>query len=421
MFKLPFMDKKEEKVPITPDTHLVAIDIGTEALKTILFTIDEFGVHVKKVSRINQQQNAVSKGVIQNLNTVMENCRLAINELTNDLPVEMHPRHSVMGIAGEYVQGVSIIVNYEREEKYDFEVTQKEEARIIQKVHQQIADEGKEDLARRTGLMREDIEILHITVTGMEIGGMNVESLQGFRGKSVRLYFYASFAPKTYIEAIKSVATNLNMSLLGIVAQPFAVARAYAGARNKDFSAIFVDIGGGTTDVAVVKNGNVLDTQMFGFGGRVFTKELAAAMNLDYRHAELRKIKYTTGELDEKIKNDVKKCMRDTTSIWIKGLKASIESIEDVEVMPTQIFLCGGGALLPDIKNSMLEYPWTQLLPFPTVPKINIFLPERLYEITDESGELKNAFDVTPAALARFAYDKITKPENYYFSPPANL
>jgi hypothetical protein len=44
-------------------------------------------------------------------------------------------------------------------------------------------------LAQRTGLLYEDIDILHITVTGMEIGGMPVNSLVGFRGKDVKLFF----------------------------------------------------------------------------------------------------------------------------------------------------------------------------------------------------------------------------------------
>ena len=146
-----------------------------------------------------------------------------------------------MGIAGEYVQGVSIIVNYERDERYDIDVDQSEQDKIINRVYEQIVATGKDDLAKRTGLLNEDIEILHITVTGMEIGGMSVESLVGFKGKSVKLYFYASFAPRTFVESLKSLAQSLNMELIGVVSQPFAIARAFAGARNKDFSSIFID------------------------------------------------------------------------------------------------------------------------------------------------------------------------------------
>lgn len=390
------------------------MDIGTELLKTLLFESTELGVRVKRTSRIQQQQSAMNKGVIKNLNTVLENCRLGLEEITDGIVEEEKPKQVVLGLAGEFIQGVSIVVNYERDERFDKEVDKEEQDKIIQKVNEQIISSGKEDLARRTGLHLEDIQILHITVTGMEIGGMPVDSLIGFRGKEVKLFFYASFAPKTYIEALKSLTQNLGLSIIGIVSQPFAVARAFAGSRNKDFSGIFVDIGGGTTDIAIVNKGNVVDTQMFAFGGRVFTKEIARSMNLDYRHAELRKIKYSNNQLDQYLAREVREITKETSKIWIKAFKSALDMVEDVDVFPPQIYLCGGGSMLPDIRNIMIEFPWTQLLPFAKVPKINIFLPQRLDDITDLSGDLIHPYDITPAALAKFAHDKMVKPERYY-------
>ena len=274
MIKLP-LKKSLGSSLLDGNTPIVALDIGTETIKSILFTMNDYGVTVNRVSRIQQQQHAMRSGIIKNLDTVLENCRLSINELVANLKPEEFPKYVIMGIAGEYIQGVSIVVNYEREQHFEKEVTQKEQDKIIKEVKSQIAIAGKDDLSLRTGLKNDDIEILHITPTGMEIGGMPVNSLIGYKGRNVKLNFYASFAPRTYTEALRKVASSLNFEVLGVVSQPFAVARAHSGGKNTDFSAIFLDIGGGTTDVAVVKNGNVADTQMFAFGGRVFTKELA--------------------------------------------------------------------------------------------------------------------------------------------------
>ena len=404
MIKLP-LKKSLGRSLLDGNTPIVALDIGTETIKSILFTMNDYGVTVNKVSRIQQQQHAMRSGIITNLDTVLENCKLSINELLSNLKPEEFPRYVMMGIAGEYVQGVSIVVNYEREQHFEKEVTQKEQEKIIKEVKSQIAVTGKDDLSLRTGLKNDDIEILHITPTGMEIGGMPVNSLVGYKGRNVKLNFYASFAPRTYTEALRKVASSLNFEVLGIVSQPFAVARAHSGGRNTNFSAIFLDVGGGTTDVAIVKNGNVADTQMFAFGGRVFTKELARLTGSDFRHAELRKIKYSQKELPKEVMRQVQKTMYTTATLWMRTLKAALESCEDVGPLPTQIYLCGGGSLLPDIKSALMEFPWKRYLPIAVVPKIEMFTPDLLGSVTDNSGDLQYIYDITPASLAKFLYD----------------
>lgn len=406
MLNLPFLKKPTSENLIDSNTNSIVLDIGTEILKGMLFSMDNTGVNVKRIARIQQQQHAMKSGIIQNLDTVLENCKLCVEELTQDLSEEQYPKNVIMGIAGEYIQGVSIVVNYQREENYDMEVTQKEEAKIISRIREKIEEGGRKDLSQRIGLKIEDIDILHITPTGTEIGGMPVNSLIGYTGKDVKLHFYASFAPKTYVEALKKVAETLELELLSIVSQPFAVARAFSGSSDSDFNAIFIDIGGGTTDVAIVERGNITETKMFGFGGRVFTKEISKLLSLDYRYAEQRKIKYSDKELTAQLSKKIQTICYNTAKLWMKTLKAAFESCDDVDVFPSQIYLCGGGALLPEIKEVMLEFPWKKLLPFPVVPQIKMFNPDMLSNINDSSGKLKHLYDITPAALAKFAYDQ---------------
>ncbi len=413
--KLPFLKGLggQPEAGFPQETYL-AVDIGTEVLKIIMFRCDDQGVHILRTSRIFQQQHAMRSGVIQSLNTVIENCRLGLNEVTTGLEEQDMPRKVIMGIAGELVHGVSIVVNYDREDRSSKQVDRKEQQNIFNQVKESVFKEGTGELAAKYGLAAEDIDVLHISVTGAEIGGMQVDSLVGFSGKNVCLHFYASFAPKTYVEALRHVASNLGLELIGVVSQPFAMARAFGGSSEKDFSGVFVDIGGGTTDIALVQNGNVSDTQIFAFGGRVFTKRLARDMNLDYRHAEARKIKYSKGELDEKISSKVKRSLAKDLAIWVEGLRLGLASMEDVDQLPSYIYLCGGGSMLPDLRRTVAEFPWNKYLPFMRAPKALVVTPEKLDKIVDKQQLLKDPMDVTPAGLARFVWDRLKYPERHF-------
>ena len=138
MLNLPFLKIASRRDLVEYDKNIVALDIGTEQLKSVLFSVNELGVDIKKISRVEQQQHAMKSGIIKNLDTVLENCRLAISELNDRLTQEEFPKSVVMGIAGEYIQGVSIVVNYQREENYEKEVTEKEEMKILTHIDNKI-------------------------------------------------------------------------------------------------------------------------------------------------------------------------------------------------------------------------------------------------------------------------------------------
>lgn len=96
----------------------------------------------------------------------------------------------------------------------------------------------------------------------------------------------------------------------------------------------------------------------------------------------------------------------------MKTLKAALESCDDVDVFPSQIYLCGGGSLLPEIREVIIEFPWKKYLPFAVVPQVKIFTPDLLASITDSSGKLKHVYDITPASLAKFVYDQEIEQRN---------
>jgi len=90
----------------------------------------------------------------------------------------------------------------------------------------------------------------------------------------------------------------------------------------------------------------------------------------------------------------------------LTGVEIALESFQDVKEYPTQIYLCGGGALLPEIQEGLLTYPWLQTLNFKKFPKVNFIFPNSVSNIIDKTKSATLPMDVTPLALARMYLEK---------------
>lgn len=411
MINFPFAkDKKKDKQNKLSDGMLFfSIDIGTELLKGLLCRMTSSGVEVLKSAQIWQQHHAMRSGVIQNIDTVNSNIELLYNELISDLISQKadpstFPKHVILGVAGELVHGESILANFDREEDSSSEITEEEQKNIIEEVRETVIESGISDVSNLLGLKTDDIVPLHVDLAAMEIGILRVSNLVGYKGRTVKLYFNTVFAPYTFVEAVISVVKNLGLQVITVVAQPFAVARAFKGSDDVSFDGIFIDIGGGTTDIAVVKKGTIVNSYMLAFGSRVFTERIAKEMNLDYRYAEKRKIKYSEGSLRTDIAKDVKNILRKDISLWADGVRIALSQFEDIDTLPGKIYLCGGGSLLPDIKDILIAYPWKQKTIFfkhPTSTRMRI---EDLDHVVDKSNVLDSILYITPASIAVYAW-----------------
>ncbi len=170
-----------------------------------------------------------------------------------------------------------------------------------------------------------------------------------------------------------------------------------------DFSAIFIDIGGGTSDIAVIRNGGLEGTKMFALGGRAFTKRLAQEFNISFETAEKLKIEYSLGQLDTEKTAQVQAIFADDCRVWLGGVELSLMEFAESDLLPSRIFLCGGGSALPGIREALLSDEWTKTLPFAKKPQVSYLQPQDIIRISDATGELNNPQDITPIGLANLA------------------
>src|SRR5690606_618501 len=147
--------------------------------------------------------------------------------------------------------------------------------RIIHLVQDRAEEKARKQLAWELGGKDVDVRLVNSALVNIEIDGYEVTNPIGFQGRDIVIQLYTAFAPLVHIGALERIAQQLDLELLAVSAEPFAVARSILGDNaNTNMSAILMDVGGGTTDIAVINEGGVQGTKMFGIGGRAYTRAI---------------------------------------------------------------------------------------------------------------------------------------------------
>lgn len=381
---------------------LLALDIGTEVVKALVFERSENGEtgEVIGVGRAQQPLGAMHAGAVGDIAEVVRVCERAIFEASERAGVR--PERAVLGIAGELVKGATTTIHYERL-KPEQKIDATELKNIVQKVQWRALERVKRQLARETGQPGLDVRLITASVVDVRIDGYRVTQPVGFQGKDVALSLFNAYAPLVHLGALQSIAEQLGLELLAVTAEPYAVATSVGVGEHKEFSAIFIDIGGGTTDVAVVRGGGIEGTKMFGVGGRAFTRRLAQAFGLPFEEAEDMKLRYAKTLLPSTSAQRVRDEMEGDLSVWREGIALALEEFSASEPLPSRILLCGGGSKLPGMKEVLVDPAFVRKLPFARPPNVHFMRPADVVLLSDRTGLLIGQEDVTPLALASHA------------------
>ncbi len=389
------------------ERYIVALDIGTENVKALIGRIAEDEVEIIGVGRAHQGLQDMQAGAISDIASVTANCNKALAEAEKQAGVSA--RAVVIGIAGELVKGITVTVRVQRKDsKKALEITEVE--RIVELVQKRALDKAKQQIADELGGKEIDVQLVNSALVRMEIDGYEVTNPVGFQGKEVLVQLYTAFAPMIHIGALEQVANQLDMDLLAVAAEPFAVARSVIGdADDSTLSAVLMDVGGGTTDIAVLNEGGVQGTQMFGIGGRAFTKSIVRDIEVGFAEAEKLKLGLGDGTAPKQLNDRIEKALTKTVKVWRSGVELALAEYNMLEHLPHNILLCGGGASLDLLVAELESSDWYRRLPFARKPSIHFIKPEAVIGITDMTDGLHDHTFVTAMGLLRVGLDTIAQ------------
>ena len=379
---------------------IAALDIGTEYAKALVLGIerdadDRLRGVVRGSGRHRQGLAHMQSGTVSDIDAVVANCRAAMDGAR--AMAGLRPSATVIGIAGELVKGATSTIASERDEARR-PLDEAELERLVRRAQDRALREAEERIRWESGVDRLDVRLVHAAVVEVRIDGYAVTNPIGFTGSHVELSVFNAFAPMVHLGALQSVADALGLDLLGVIAEPYAVATCLDPGELGDAGAVFIDIGGGTTDVALVRGGGIAGTKMLALGGRAFTKGLVERLGLSFADAEATKL--DVGEHEDA---GVEETLLEDARTWRDGVELMIGDLSGGELLPGRVLLCGGGADLPQIASVLDEGGWWERLPFPAGRRCEPSGRRRSLASPMPAGTLHDRQDVTPLALAHQA------------------
>lgn len=383
--------------------HLVALDIGTEFVKALIARMEDDQLKIVGVGRVRQDVSDMHSGAIADIAGVVQNCEEALAEAEDQAGLQA--KRVVIGIAGELVKGVTNTIRYRRPQP-DRPLDVSEMEFIIEKVQERAQGKAQKQIALETGNDEVEVKLVNSALVSIHIDGYKVSNPIGFQGKDVAVQIYTAFAPMVHIGALERVADELALELIAVAAEPFAVSRSVLGNdASSNFTAILADVGGGTTDIAVVNDGGVEGTRMFGIGGRSFTRTLASEMDLSYGDAEKLKVNLGHEQIKPTVKKEAQKAIEKTLDVWLDGVELALSEFDSVDHLPNRLLLCGGGSSLDQLVEALSEREWYKSLPFTKRPTVQLISPREVLGIEDTTEKASDHTYITAMGLLRVGYD----------------
>lgn len=390
----------------TQDLPLV-LDIGTSYVKAVVFYVEDNLVRIVGRSVRKQIPGSMRGGMVVDLPSVVETCRQAIDEAVGDNDVACSS--VILGVNGQLVEGITTTVHYDRAHP-DQPLEHSELKNIIYKIQQRSSEKLRNSLSEKFLDDHPDIDLVHAGIVDVQLDGYVVENPVGFQGKRLTLTIFNAYIPLVYVGILQNLAKELGLTIASIAAQPYGVSKIFVNpeVESEHKNGVFIDIGGHTTDVIVVRNSSIEGMQSFAFGGDALTLKIKQSLGGSLDKAEKIKIDYALGRLDKRSSKKISEILRAETDVWLTGVELALKEFTNTKVLPPKIYLTGGSAPLPELRNALMTKKWAEGLPFTKKPYPMVIKPEDLWGVEGEAEDSWQPQDIPPLSLTKLTLNLIS-------------
>lgn len=259
---------------------IVGLDIGTTKICVLIAKVKEKKIEIVGIGKT--PSSGLSKGMIIDIEKTSCSIRKALREAEFDAGLKV--KQGWASISGSYIQGKEHrgFIKIKREDKL---ITSKDKMRVL------------EDASHL--IIAPDREIIHVLPWEFIIDGQDqIKEPIGMSGNSLEVKVYTVSAPFAYCQNIENSIQKGGYELKGLVLQSLASSMSTLSAEEKELGVVLLDIGGGTTDLAIFLEGGMRLTRVLTAGGNYLTNDIAVAFHTTREKAERIKLKYGTASVN---------------------------------------------------------------------------------------------------------------------------
>tara|TARA_A100001011_G_C14262591_1_gene823187 strand:+ start:283 stop:1611 length:1329 start_codon:yes stop_codon:yes gene_type:complete len=253
----------------------VGLDIGTTKIVAMVGDKNDFGkVEILGIGK--SKSLGVHRGVVNNITQTIQSIQQAVEEAKVVSGQEISD--VVVGIAGQHIRSLQHSDYITRPNPQDV-ISQEDVERLIQQVYKLVMLPGE--------------EIIHVLPQEYKVDGQaEIKEPIGMYGGRLEANFHVVVGQVSSIKNIGRCVKSAGLSMGNITLEPLASSDAVLSQEEKEAGVALIDIGGGTTDLAIFKDGIIRHTAVIPFGGNVITEDIKEGCSIIEKQAELLKVKF---------------------------------------------------------------------------------------------------------------------------------
>ncbi|NLI88698.1 MAG: cell division protein FtsA, partial [Bacteroidales bacterium] len=334
--------------------YVVAIDLGTTKVVTMVGKMNSNG-KLQVVGLSTAESTGIKRGMIQNIEETVKAIQKTVDDVKKQVGLEFHSAY--VGIAGQHIRSIKNS-NYLNFDTDDREISQDDIDRLVKDMNLTPVDAGE--------------TILHVLPLEFFVDKEPVDNNRpvGMMGRRLDANFHIVIGKTSSAKHIEKCVNRVGLSVADLILEPLASAEAVLTDDEREAGVALIDIGGGTTDLAIYYEGNIRHTAVIPFGGNVITQDIKEGCSILLKQADQLKEIYGIALSDIAPDNKIITIPgisgREPKEISVKNLagiiQARMEEILDfvlyeinlsgyAEKLSAGVVITGGGALLKHLSH----------------------------------------------------------------------